>query len=196
MTGRGRLIALIAASALASLAAAGASGEDLFKHDRWPALASDRSAQGVGDILTVLVLESATGVHSAESSTRRDSSVSGRVSGGPVDESASLGLGGQFKGSAQTERTGRLVAQISVTVDEVYPNGDLAVSGTHLLTINRERTRIRLRGRVRRADIASGNTVLSSRLAGAEIDYDGSGFVSRSARPGLIQRIFGFLGLM
>ncbi|HEX8527305.1 flagellar basal body L-ring protein FlgH [Allosphingosinicella sp.] len=196
MTKRGRLIALIASSALAPIGAAAASGEDLFKHDRWPALASDRTAQQAGDILTVLVLESATGVHSAESSTRRDSSVSGRISGGPVDESAGLGLGGQFKGSAQTERTGRLVAQISVTVDEVLPNGDLAVSGTHLLTINRERTRIRLRGRVRRADIASGNTVLSSRLAGAEIDYDGSGFVSRSARPGLVQRIFGFLGLM
>ena len=32
-------------------------------------------------------------------------------------------------------------------------------------------------------------------IADAEIDYDGRGFVSRSAKPGLVNRIFSFLGL-
>jgi flagellar L-ring protein precursor FlgH len=48
---------------------------------------------------------------------------------------------------------------------------------------------------VRSADIRADNTILSNRIADAQIDYDGRGFVSRSAKPGLINRIFSFLGL-
>ena len=89
-----------------------------------------------------------------------------------------------------------MVAQISVRVDQVYPNGDLGVSGASALNISGERTNIRIRGRVRPTDISGSNTILSARLADAQIAYEGSGFVSRSARPGILQRIFGFLGIM
>jgi flagellar L-ring protein precursor FlgH len=89
-----------------------------------------------------------------------------------------------------------MVAQISVRVDQVYPNGDLGISGAQALNISGERTNIRIRGRVRPTDISGNNTVPSARIAEAVIDYDGTGFVSRSARPGLVQRIFRFLGLM
>ena len=112
------------------------------------------------------------------------------------NEGVSLGLTGSFGGNGQTSRSGRMVAQISVRVDSIYPNGDLAISGTQALNISGERTNIRIRGRVRPADIAGDNSVLSARIADAQIDYEGSGFVSRSARPGLFQRIFSFLGLM
>jgi flagellar L-ring protein precursor FlgH len=37
--------------------------------------------------------------------------------------------------------------------------------------------------------------VTSSRIADAEIDYGGSGFVTRSTKPGLVTRVFNFLGL-
>ena len=52
-----------------------------------------------------------------------------------------------------------------------------------------------MRGRIRPADITSDNSVLSSRIADAQINYDGKGFVSRSAKPGVINRVFSFLGL-
>jgi len=54
---------------------------------------------------------------------------------------------------------------------------------------------IGVRGRIRPYDISAENAVLSSRIADAQIDYDGKGFVSRSAKPGLLNRIFSFLGL-
>ena len=78
----------------------------------------------------------------------------------------------------------------------VLPNGDLEIAGAQRLNINRERTVIRVRGRVRPTDISADNMVLSSRIADASIDYDGAGFVTRSGRPGLVTRIFNFLGLM
>jgi flagellar L-ring protein precursor FlgH len=176
---------------------AAASAENLYRHDDWAALASDRRARNVGDIITVIVMQSASAANTVRTGTRRESRLGGEIGvSDAIGESASLGLRGSFTGDGQTARSGRMVAQMSVTVTEVYPNGDLGVAGAQLLNINGERTNIRLRGRVRGADIGSGNTVLSARLADAAIDYDGSGFVSRSARPGLLQRIFNFLGLM
>ncbi|HEV2818505.1 MAG TPA: flagellar basal body L-ring protein FlgH [Allosphingosinicella sp.] len=176
---------------------AAALSDDLYRQDNWAALASDRRASAVGDILTVVVLENSTAAHSAQIGTRRGNRLSGDISAGTaLNESATLGLSGQFDGTGQMSRSGRMIAQISVRVDQVYPNGDLGISGAQVLNISGERTNIRIRGRVRPADIAGNNTVPSARIAEAVIDYDGTGFVSRSARPGLVQRIFRFLGLM
>jgi flagellar L-ring protein precursor FlgH len=85
---------------------------------------------------------------------------------------------------------------MTLTVQAVLPNGDLVVGGDQWLDINGERTRVGVRGRVRTADIAADNSVISNRIADAQIDYGGRGFVSRSAKPGIITRIFRFLGLV
>ena len=176
---------------------AAALADDLYRQDNWAALASDRRASAVGDILTVIVLENSTAANSAQIGTRRGSRLSGDISAGTaLNESGSLGLSGQYDGTGQMSRSGRMVAQISVRVDTVYPNGDLGISGAQALNISGERTNIRIRGRVRPTDISGNNTVPSARIAEAVIDYVGTGFVSRSARPGLVQRIFRFLGLM
>jgi len=179
-------------------APAAAQDENLYRHDNWAAFASDRRASAVGDILTVIVLENSTAANSAQTGSRRDTRLGADlgISGTSINESATAGLRGAFDGTGQTTRSGRMVAQISVRVEQVYPNGDLGVSGASALNISGERTNIRIRGRVRPTDISGGNTILSARLADAQIAYEGSGFVSRSARPGLLQRIFGFLGIM
>lgn len=184
-------------TALLALCLALAGAQDLYRHDNWAALASDRRAAAIGDIVTVIVLENATAANSVQTGSRRESRVGGDLNiGTVVNGSAGLGLRGTFDGAGQTARSGRMVAQISVRVEQVYPNGDLGVAGAQALNIGGERTNIRIRGRIRPADISSGNTVLSGRIADAVIDYDGRGFASRSARPGFVQRIFRFLGLM
>ena len=168
---------------------------DLFKSDGWTAMASDRSARRVGDILTVVVYESATASNSASSSSNRGTQVGGGVSGSGFNYSGNLNLRNDSDNSGATGRSGGMVAQISVTVDGILPNGDLQVSGAQELNINGDKTNIHIKGRVRQADIAN-NAVLSNRLADAIIDYDGVGFVSSSAKPGLVTRIFNWLGLI
>ncbi len=88
-----------------------------------------------------------------------------------------------------------MVAQLSVTIQEVLPNGDYVILGEQKMHVNGESTTIAVRGRIRSADIDSDNTIVSSRIADAQINYDGKGFVSRSAKPGLINRLFSILGL-
>jgi flagellar L-ring protein precursor FlgH len=168
---------------------------DLFKNDNWAALASDRNAYRSGDILTVIVYESASAKNSASSSSKRASQVGGEISGDRTfNHSGNLALHNTSDDTGSTGRSGGMVAQISVTVDAVLPGGDLQVSGSQELNINGDKTNIHIKGRVRPADI-SNNTVLSNRLADATIDYDGTGFISNSAKPGLITRIIDWLGL-
>jgi flagellar L-ring protein precursor FlgH len=187
----------LAVVALASLAPIRpASGTSLYVPGAWPALASDRDARHVGDIVTILIYESAQAAGTASSGSRKSLALKGEVGAGHFDKAGQLGLGGSSDSGGSTDRSGRMVAQISATVDAVEPNGDHDISGQQLLHINGERTLIKIRGRARTADVGSGNTLLSSRLANAEIDYDGSGFVSRSARPGIVTRIFSWLGLL
>ena len=110
--------------------------------------------------------------------------------------SARAGFGGTYDGQGTNARTNRIAAQLSATVSEVLANGDLVISGWQALNISGERTNIRVSGRVRPEDISSDNAVLSSRLADARIEYDGKGFASRTARPGIVSRLFNWLGLL
>jgi flagellar L-ring protein precursor FlgH len=179
-----------------------AHAADLPASGTWSSLASDRVAHNVGDVLTVIVYENSTGTGSAESTVNKSSAFQGQVSAGnpsgnslAVNESASLGLGHNADNAGTTTRAGTMVGEISVTIDALLPNGDLHVAGAQVLNINGERTRIAVKGRARTADISSTNTILSTSLADATIDYDGAGLVTDSSRAGLLTRALNWLGI-
>ena len=170
---------------------------NLYTNGNWPALATDRTAHRVGDILTILVYESSAATNTANNNSDRKSNFGGDISAGvKFNESANLDLRSGSNNAGTTNRSGAMVAQIGAVVDQVLPNGDLQISGAELLNINGEKTKIRVKGRVRLADITAQNTVLSSRLADAVIVYNGEGFVSSSAKPGIVTRIFDWLGII
>jgi flagellar L-ring protein precursor FlgH len=173
-----------------------AAAEDLYRNSSWAAMSGDRKASAVGDSLTVVIFQAAEASNSAQNNSRKQTDVAGSINAGPVKESGQIGFGGGYSGKGEVRRSERLVAQITVIVKEVLANGDLAVLGEQQMQVNGERTRIAVRGTVRAADVTSENTVLSSRIADAQISYDGRGFVSRSAKPGLVSRIFSMLGLV
>ncbi len=190
MTSRAALLALALSVGLAGAARA----DDLF-NPNWAASAGDRHAMHVGDVLTVLVYQSAEARNAAANSSRTQRSFEGGLRAGSVDENAQLALDGTYSGQGEVRRSESFVTQISVNVEEVLPNGDLRIAGSQHLSVNGETTLVRVSGRVRPADINGDNQILSTRIAEAEISYDGEGFVSRNARPGLLHRILGFLGL-
>ncbi len=193
---RTKFIGGAAIGLLALAAANAAAAADLYAQSRWAALASDRPASRVGDSLNVIIDEASTASNSAHNGATKTSHFGGQVSAGSAfNGSGSLDLGSGFDGAGQTQRVDKMVAQISVVVDAVLPNGDLHVSGGQALKINGEHTNIQVRGRVRPADIDSENTVLSTRLADAVINYDGTGFIDKSVRPGVFTRVFNWLGL-
>ncbi len=89
----------------------------------------------------------------------------------------------------------RTTATLSARVTRVLDNGNLVIEGRRLVKVNDETQILVVSGVVRPYDVAPDNTVLSSRLADGEVRLEGRGVVSDRQRPGLLQRIFDFLGL-
>ncbi|MBX9813654.1 MAG: flagellar basal body L-ring protein FlgH [Sphingomonas sp.] len=172
-----------------------AAGDDLYRAGNWPAMAADRRASAPGDVLTIVIFQAAESSNTMQNASRRATEANGGLRAGGVNEQGLLTFGGGYSGRGELRRAERFVTQLSVQVEQVLPNGDLIVVGRQRMNVNGENTLIGVRGRIRTADIASDNSVLSTRIADAEIDYNGKGFVSRSAKPGLINRLFNWLGL-
>lgn len=195
------LLLLCAVPAAFPLCAVPARATDLVPRGNWSSLAADRSARSIGDVLTVVIYENSSATDTAENTANKSSSFQGAFSagnpttGGGVNAAASFGLAHTSDNMGATTRAGQMVAQISVVVDKVMPNGDLHIAGAQALKINGEKTNIRVSGTVRQADITASNAILSSSLADASIDYDGAGFVSSSSAPGIITRVFNWLDL-
>jgi flagellar L-ring protein precursor FlgH len=190
-----RPMAAVAAALLAAASPAQVQADQLYTGNSWANVAADDKARAVGDIVTVLIFEAASASNRVESRSGRETTLSGGISAGSLGEDAALRLRGGYAGSGEVERSDRLAAIMAAQVVELAANGDLLIEGRQSIEVNGEVRLIAVRGQIRRVDIAPDNTVASSRLANAQINYDGKGFVSRSAKPGLINRIFSFLGL-
>lgn len=180
---------------LALSVCAPSAAEDLYKGSNWSAVASDNKASGVGDIVTIVIFEAASASNRVMNKSSKKTDIGGGLSAGSIDESGSLNFGGNYSGSGEVSRTEQLVARMTASVIDQLPNGDFLIEGQQKLLVNGENRDILVRGRIRRVDIDSDNSVPSSRIADAQINYDGKGFVSRSAKPGLINKIFSFLGI-
>jgi flagellar L-ring protein precursor FlgH len=174
----------------------GAIAADLLKPAEFVPLTADQRGVKAGDIVTIVVVENSSASNSADISTDKNYSLSYDLQTlQPRREGLQASVGDQLDGRGRVSRSGRMVAQLSVRVQEVYPNGDLLVRGEQELNLNGEKTRISIEGRLRARDISDGNVALSSRLADARIEYVGDGYLAERTRPGLIPRIFSWLGL-
>lgn len=170
--------------------------DDLFKDSSWSNLATDLKASEVGDVLLVYVIESAEASHFSRQTRRKSTSISGDANIPGVSEISDIGIGRRFEGTGDVRRGESLLTHLSVIITEVLSNGNYVIEGEQTLKINQEETKIRVRGIVRPQDIYGDNTIYSHRIANAQIQYDGSGFVTRGSRPGLFDKIFNFLGLI
>jgi len=164
----------------------------------------DRRASRVGDIVVVQIVEQHRGSKKANTTADREANVSAGVSGGlfgintlaqkfaqyfNVDAQTS----NDFKGDGSTSREDTLTGTIAAQVVEVLPNGDLRIRGKREVTVNSETQKMTITGIVRRIDLDTQNTVLSSAVAEADISYTGLGVVDDVQRPGWATRIFNWL---
>lgn len=172
-------------------------------------LYEDMRAMRVGDILTIKVVENHKGSKSADTATQRDSTMNNSLAGTGMGyigipgirlgDEARRGLGidasasNKFGGKGSTSRADTLTGTISSIVTEVLPNGDLRVEGRREVTVNSEKQMMSITGIVRRVDVDTKNTVLSTAIADAKIEYAGLGVLDEVQRPGWLVRILNFI---
>ncbi|VVE50407.1 flagellar basal body L-ring protein [Pandoraea communis] len=172
-----------------------AMAESLYREETFRPITADNKAFRVDDVLTVQVFENASATSNSDTTTRRSNDIAADVNlTRNPSIAASLGVKGDFDGGGRTQRAGRLLAQITVAVKEVMPNGDLRVAGEQMLTINDEQQKIQLEGRVRPQDVSDGNVVLSTRISDARINYVGYGDLAERGRRAWWRKALDFLG--
>lgn len=173
-----------------------ATAQSLIDPDGYRPLTGDRRGYQVGESLTVLVVESTQAESAAGTGAESQTDIGGSANTDSSTNEFSLGIQGDTDGSGQTSRRGQVRANVSVRIVEELPEGLLRVSGEQAVTINDERQRIRIDGLVRPDDISYENTVLSYRLAEAEIDIVGDGVVADAQKQNIVYRALKWLRIL
>ncbi|VCX94394.1 Flagellar L-ring protein [Pseudomonas aeruginosa] len=167
-------------------------------------LYDDRKAFRVGDIITITLNEKTQASKEANSDIQKDSktkmgltslfgsgmTTNNPIGGGDLSLSAEYGGSRDAKGDSQAGQSNSLTGSITVTVAEVLPNGILSVRGEKWMTLNTGNELVRIAGLVRADDIATDNTVSSTRVADARITYSGTGAFADASQPGWLDRFF------
>jgi flagellar L-ring protein precursor FlgH len=187
-----KIVAFLLMSALFNQVWAGS----LFDEHEYHPLAADNKAWRVGDNLTVLIIENAQASASANTSTSKEGSLSGNIKSTNTNRTGAIDLTEDFKGGGTVTRSGKLLAQVTVNVQAIQPNGDLDVKGEQLIELNNEKQHITLEGRIRPQDIATDNTVPSTRVSNTRISYVGQGVLGEKQRPGILTRLFTWLRIL
>ncbi len=162
-------------------------------------LFEDIRARRVGDTLIVVLEEKTAANKSASTTTKKESGLSlgvkslfGRpaTAGGAEFLNADVEASRDFSGKGGSTQSNSLSGNITATVAEVLPNGNLVVRGEKVLTLNQGSEVVRVRGIVRPVDIRADNSVRSWQIANAEITYSGKGALADSNQQGWLSRFF------
>lgn len=161
-------------------------------------LFADQKARNVGDILTVQLVERTQASATSSTNASKSSNVAvpaptlfgapATIGGRTLD--SEVGAESEFGGSGNSTQSNRLDGNVTVTVAERLPNGYLVVRGQKWIRINQANEHIQIQGIVRPADIGPDNTILSSRVADAQIAYRGRGSLAQANAQGWLTRFF------
>jgi flagellar L-ring protein precursor FlgH len=155
---------------------------------------SDRRAKKVGDILSVTLSETFSSNKAVTNSSAKADNIGAEV--GPTGFMKNFRLSGSvektnsFAGSMATNQSNSLSGTLSATIVRVFPNGNLEIKGQKKLRITEGTEYIRLSGIIRPEDISTTNTVSSSKIAEAQIEYVGAGILDSATKPGWGSKIF------
>lgn len=172
-------------------------------------LFEDNRARRVGDIVIINVVDSSDATHKATTDTNKDSSLnlgvenlmaaatmglvpfmnvgpSGGIGTTPLVKAGSVS---EFKGEGETTRESEFSATVAARVVNVLSGDLLQVQGAREIRVNDETQILVVSGLVRTRDIGPDNTISSSYLADARIEFYGEGVVAEKQKPGWLTRI-------
>ena len=181
------------------LAHAQAQADSLWAKETAVSLFSDHKAKRVGDIITVVVLESNSASRNSSAKTEKKSDINASISNfinanlNAKLKDPKLGTTSQssFEGKGAVSNSGSFNSRFAVRVVDVLPNSNLIIEGVRRTTFSGESQTIVLKGTVRPQDVTPLNTVYSYHLADVSIGLKGKGAVSDSRKKGWFSKFWG-----
>ena len=168
-------------------------------------LFTDARALRTNDLVVINVEEIASATRSANTDLERQSSSAAKIDAflgvlsklqkAGLDPNLSVGGSSQssFRGEGKSDRSEYLTATVPALVRKVLPNGNLFVEGHRVVLVNNEEQHFYISGVVRPIDIDQQNSVKSSMIADAEIEFVGAGDLTDNQKQGFLARHFGWL---
>lgn len=161
-------------------------------------LFEDRRARLVGDTITINLVEKSNATKSSSSSADRTGSMEASIptiTGLPGRSLQGLTVAGSsataFEGKGASGANNTFSGTITVTVIEVLPNGNMLVSGEKKLAINQGGDEfIRFSGVVNPATVSAANSVASTQVADARMEYRQNGYIDSAQSMGWLSRFF------
>ena len=160
-------------------------------------LFEDRRARFVGDIITVNIAETTQASKNSENKTSRSQTldasiplVAGLPMKGLQGTAVSASDTNNFDGKGQNTSANAFNGTITVTVIEVLPNGNLLVSGEKQIGLKEGEEFVRFSGIVNPNTITTANTVQSTQIADARIEYKANGFLDSAQVMGWLGKFF------
>ena len=162
-------------------------------------IVADRKAGAKGDILTIMIDESAAASSSQSKKSSRDSSMNDALSSflyaglglhnGQLPATSGSGKA-SYSGGGDVSNTQTLTARAAVLVTDVLPNGNLVLEGVRVVTFSGETQYVVLHGVVRPDDIARDNTVQSSNIADARVEFYSEGSLTEAQKRGWLAKVY------
>ena len=167
---------------------AGYAGQPLFE---------DQRPRNTGDIITIVIAENVNATKSSAANAARNASEAFAVPTAPgifggLFHNTNLSASGSngFNGAGGASAANTFNGTLTVTVTGVLPNGNLEVSGEKQMLINQGNEFVRFSGVVNPTTISGTNTVFSTQVADAKIEYSAKGYIDESQQMGWLQRFF------
>ena len=160
-------------------------------------------ASRIGDTVTIIIEETASGSKTAETKAERKSSHSLNLGGffGLITKLATVVTGfdgskaidvahnNKHEGKGETKRKGSLEAKITARIVKVLRNGDMMVQGKKNIKVNNEEQSLIVEGFISPYNISADNTISSTYVADAKIVLTGFGAVADKQKQGWLTRI-------
>ncbi len=164
---------------------------------RYTPLFEDRRARSVGDTIIVTLNERTNASKSSESNVDRSGSIDFSVPsllGIPLSflkkhATVEAKSNNSFDGGGESSSKNNFIGTITVTVIEALPNGNLVVSGEKQIGINQGQEFIRLSGVINPIHVMA-NTISSTQIADARIEYRANGYIDEAQTMGWLSRFF------
>ena len=191
----GKLLTLAVAGSIALMPTASAQSLWTDNNGQSWSIFADRKAHNVGDILTIVISET-TSLSTAKSNKNNKSGKQTLEAGSGIFSflaKATAGGSDSFAADGKASDTNKVKGNVTVTVIDVQPNGNMVVEGTQSIWQNKDEHKITLRGIVRQDDVSTANTVQSTQVADATVHFDGKGPLNAKQRQGILTQIFKIL---
>ena len=156
---------------------------------------TDPKAHKVGDLVMVMVQETASATRSLGTKKSRNSqhdsslaALAGLESTLATNFNPAVALNTSnkksFTGSGETTNSDSLIASVTAVVTKVYPNGNMNIIGRREVIINQQPQALTFSGIIRPSDISANNTIASAQVAQAHVSYGSGGSLAAMSDEG------------